>query len=201
MKPLISTEYSCDIDEKGRLSGFNIETGEDEEGPSLSEKDAQVIAERFLKETQELITFKLYDVSSDKKKHRTDYTFTFKVPKYKVNEAEFKVGVNVIGDIASNSFWGWDLPDKWKWERTKRTSREEIFSIVSIITYLVTALAFIYWIVFLFKTNKVRWRYALILGGLAALCSTINSLNTMTTFFNSYKKHCPTEYIFLSLQE
>ena len=40
-----------------------------------------------------------------KRKHRTDYTFTFKVPKYKVKDAEFKVAINVIGDVGSDNSW------------------------------------------------------------------------------------------------
>jgi len=191
VKPLMSTEYSCDIDETGRLSGFTVERGEDESGASISEKDARVIAENFLKQDPELNPFELDDVSVDKKKHRIDYTFTFKVPKYKVKDAEFKVGINVIGDVASDSFWNWDLPDKWKWERTKRTSREEIFSIVSIATSIIAALAFIYWIVFLFRSNKVRWRYALMLGSVILFCNTISSLNSLNTFFNYYRNTVP----------
>ncbi len=191
VKPLTPTEYTCDIDEKGKLSGFTIERGEEEFGTNLTKDEARKIAEDFLKRDPEFCPFKLDDVSIDKKKHRTDYTFTFIVPKFKVGDAELKVGVDVIGDIPSDSFWSWDLPDKWKWERDKRSSREEILSVVSTITSVIGALAFIYWIVYLFRKNKVRWRNALLFGSVLALCNIINALNSLHALFSFYKNTYP----------
>jgi len=192
IKPLTPSEYQCVVDEDGNLRALDLKRGEDEAGANLSKQDAQIIAENFLKTYRKVYTpFAFKDVSKTKRKHRTDYSFTFKVPKYKVGDADFEVGIDVIGDIPANVSHGWDVPDEWKWARTKQTKRQEICTIVVAAISTVIFIASIVWIIFLFKSNKIRWRRAIFLATLLCLGAIINWLNTLTGFFNSYDSTVP----------
>ena len=127
IKPLSPTEYRCTFDENGKFIGLGYNKGEDDPGANLTQKEAQLIAENDLKAHPRINPFVLDDTSVEKRKNRTDYHFTFKVPKLKVKDADFKIRIDVMGDVAANRLTGWDVPDEWSWKRSKHTTREEVF--------------------------------------------------------------------------
>ena len=178
---------------------LQLKRGEDEAGANLSKAEAQTIAENYLKTYHKLYSpFEFKDESETKRKNRTDYHFTFKVPKYKVGEADFELNLDVIGDTPCNLGHGWDVPDNWKWERAKQTKRQEISSIVKSTLDVVVFIVSLFWIVFLFKHNKIRWRRAIFLATLICTGAAINWLNNLTEFFNSYDSTVPLNTFYIT---
>jgi hypothetical protein len=192
VKPLTTSEYCCWITENGNIGSLEVKRGEDEPGANLNKHDAQIIAENFIKTyRQQYLPFQLKDISQTKRKHRTDYHLTFTVPRYKVGEAEFIVSIDTIGDVPANLSHGWDVPDNWKWARTKLTKRQEIGSMVRNILLTVMFLALALWIILLFRADKIRWRFAIYAAIVACVGSLVSWLNELTGFFNSYDTTTP----------
>jgi len=192
VKPLTSSEYCCWLTENGGIGSLQIKRGEDESGANLNKHDAQQIAETFIKTYRpQYQPFQLKDISQTKRKNRTDYHLTFMVPRYKVGDAEFIVSIDTIGDVPANVSHGWDVPDDWKWQRTKLNKRQEIGSMVRNIFFTLVFLAFALWILLLFKADKIRWRFAIYAAILVCIGSLINWLNELTGLFNSYDTTVP----------
>lgn len=192
VKPLTPAEYSCTVDADGKIKNASIKLGEDAPGACLKKADAQAIAEKFLRTYRSVyVPFELDGATEIKRKKRVDHHFIFRVPKYKVGEADLKVGLDVLGDIPANANHYWDLPDKWQWERTKRSTRREVAAIISALAGAVASIAGIIWAVSLFKADKIRWRYPLILAGLFCLSSIVYGVDGLPMFFMSYQSTVP----------
>ncbi len=192
IKPLTPSEYDCYLDENGKIIALDITRDENEPGANLSQHKAQIIAENFLSTyCEQYSPFELKDASKTKRKNRTDYHFTFKVPKYKVGEADFEVSISTIGDIPANLSHSWDVPDKWTWERLKQTKLQEISVVIHSIFKTAVVIAAIIWIILLFKSNKIRWRKALFIATLLVIGFIIDRANELPEFFNSYDSTTP----------
>jgi len=199
IKPLTPSQYECVLDENGKLCALDVRKGEDEAGANLSQEEAQKIAENFLKTYRKVYCpFEFKDVSKTKRKNRTDYFFTFKVPPYKVGEADFQVTMNVIGDIPANIGHTWDVPDGWTWARTKQTKRQEISSIVTSAISTIEFVACVVWTIFLFKANRIRWKRAIFISTLLTIGIIVTWLNGLTGFFNSYHSTTPINTFYLT---
>lgn len=192
VKPLEPVEYEVHMDEKGKVVSQSITKPEFAAGANLDQKHAQQIAEDFIKQSRPLyIPFEFDDVKVQNRKKRTDYQFTFKVPKYKVDEADFIIAVDVIGDLPSDLTHYWRLPQQWRWQKEKATKIDEICLPIRIVFAALIFLAAIWWIVGLFRRHAVHWRVPLMVAGAICLLTCIKSLNYLPAFFNAYRTTTP----------
>ena len=199
VKPLTPAEYCCFVNEDGQIRCLSVRRGEDEPGPNLKENEARAVAENYLRtQYHRYLPFQFEDISQTKRKNRTDYHITFIVPKYKISDADFKVYLDVIGDLPCNLGHFWDVPDAWTWEKTKQTKRQEVYSVVSAVTSAALSIALILWVLYLFKSGKVRWRLAMYLAGIACIGSVVSWLNNLPGFFNSYGTIVPINTFFIT---
>src|SRR5262249_44467815 len=119
-RPLDPEEYQIAIDRNGKELYFAIDRAEDAAGARLPEEDAKKMAETYLRDRHGTYTpFDFGNVTVEKRKNRTDYSFSFKVPKLKIGDADFKIYTSVIGDQVSSFAGSWEIPETWLHEREK----------------------------------------------------------------------------------
>ena len=71
--------------------------GEDAPGARLTQAVAKEKIEGYLKqEHPEMVPFQFDDVSEERLKNRTDWDFTYKVPKYKIGDADYKIVISTL---------------------------------------------------------------------------------------------------------
>lgn len=198
VKPLTPEEYDVSIDAQGQVLSQTITRAEDAVGANLSEAGARAIAEEFIKTYRKLyVPFQFDDVKVQRRKHRIDYEFTFKVPKFKVGEAEFIVTGDVIGDMPSSFAHYWRIPDQWRWEREKEPRKEELCKPLRIAFISVVSVAFVWWVVSLFRAHVVHWRKPYVLALLACIPTCLQSINFSPGYFNMYVNTMPIQYFYI----
>lgn len=200
-KPLVQEEYQVLLDQNGKVISQTITKPEDAAGAKLTEGQARKIAEDYLKEYRSLYApLEFDDVKVENRKNRIDYNFTYKVPKYKVADADFIVTQEVIGDIPSAVSHYWKIPDQWRWERQKQTKKDEICRPIIIGLAAVLLIATIWWVVSLFRSHFVRWRIPFLVGIGASLMLCLQTINYLPGYFNMYRTSMPLQtYIVVSL--
>ncbi|HEY9788254.1 MAG TPA: type II CAAX endopeptidase family protein [Candidatus Obscuribacterales bacterium] len=187
-RPMEADEYEVQLDGQGNEVGFDITRAEDGAGASLPKEKAKELAENELKKHYPYLSPFVFDSASEqKRKNRTDWTFTFKVPRYDAAEAPFKVSLPVVGDLVSGATWYWDVPDKWTWERNKRTPKDEITDDARKALTVAFALSLLWWGFGVLRSGAIRWRPALFIGLVFLAMEVVEQLNGLVVFYRFYR--------------
>jgi hypothetical protein len=196
-RPLEPEEYEVLLDRNGKEFAFAIKRTEDAPGAHLSIDAAKMAAAQYINSYHaEFKPFDFDTITETRRKDRTDYLVTFKVPKLKVGEADFKVTTNLIGDVVSGFSSGWDIPDDWLDQRNKKTTKDEIFANVRIAASLLILVAILYWAFGILRSGYLNWRTAFVLSSLFAVITLIQDVNELPQFFRSYDTTLPaTSYV------
>jgi Type II CAAX prenyl endopeptidase Rce1-like len=192
-KHLVQKEYLVLIDSRGKVLSLGLTEPDEEPGANLSEKEAQEKVEAFLnKEHKEILPYTLAaEPRQEKKEARTDYTVQFDVPKYKVGEADYKLTSECIGDSVSGYDHNWILPDKWKFDRSRRYLREDICSVVVYIIYFIFAVALIWWAKGVLRSQAIPWKPAIAIGVVIGVFNMIETINGLPDLFTDYDTKMP----------
>lgn len=191
-KPLDPKEYVVWMNLDGKVISFTLIEPEDSAGANLSEDAAREKAEAYLKD--KLVNWQPYKFDNsfeNKHKARTDYTLTFTVPDLKVGEADFKVAIDVLGNVVSSMESGYDLPDHWLNERNKRTIKDEIFSNLRTAFNVCVAIAILLWSFGLLKAGHIKWQTAYYCAIFLISISFIQHVNSYPQFYISYSNTEP----------
>jgi hypothetical protein len=180
-------EYTVVIDKYGKELAFAVERAEDASGARLPEEEAKSKADAYLKKEHALYApFEFASATVEKLKNRTDYSFSFKVPKLKIGDAEFKLYTSVVGDQVSGFAGSWEIPETWKHEREKRTMRDEIFGHVRTVLYLVMFIVILHWGLSVLRSGALNWRLACMVAIPFVFLAMLDDLNDLPIFFASY---------------
>jgi hypothetical protein len=186
------TEYIVILDPKGRPLSLACSLAEDAEGGNLSKDSALKAVSNYLeREHAEVEPTTLKDASEARRSRRTDWSFTFESPKYDIADAPFKVVCGTVGNLVSGYDDDWQIPDKWLFDRAKRTSKDQFASYLMIALNVVFSAAVIWWIRGLARTGTIRWRPAIFLALIMALLLIPEALNTWPQLFTSYSTDSP----------
>ncbi|SRR5579875_712237 len=191
-RPLDPEEYQVTIDGRGRIVGIDVTRAEDAPGARLTEEQAQHLAEGYLKsEHPELLPYQLESSRKEEHKARTDYRFTFRVPRYSAPQAEFKVAIRVVGNVVGGFDQSWDLPDEWLFERSRQRTKDQICGYVNTVIGLAAILAVIWWAIGVVRSVAFHWRPPIILALVLALLVIPQALNSLPEFYLSYSTDTP----------
>jgi hypothetical protein len=191
-RPLDPEEYTVVIDKYGKEVAFAIDRAEDAPGARLEEAAARQKAEEYLKKDHaKYLPFEFANVTVEKLKNRTDYSFTFKVPRLKVADADFKIYTSVVGDQVSGFSTAWEIPETWTHEREKRTTRDEVLGYIRTGMNLVLSLVLLAWSFGLLRSRLLNWRLACFLAIPVVIFVIIDYLNSLPLFFLSYDTTTP----------
>lgn len=191
-KPLHHEEYEVVLDGAGKELSFDATLPEEGSGARLREQDARTRAESYLSQVHPEYKPNLFEnVSKTERKNRTDYTFSYKIPEEKVAEADSKLSVSVLGDTVSDFSQRWDLPDKWRFERSKRTTKDEVLSNVRQVCGALLALAALWWGIGLLRVGYMPWRAAIVFGLCMAAFVIPEKLNSWPQLWIGYSTTSP----------
>jgi Type II CAAX prenyl endopeptidase Rce1-like len=199
-KSLVQEEYLVLLDSRGKMLSMGLTEPDDAAGANLKEEEAQKKVQAFLdKEHKEIKPYEFDDTTEQKRDARTDYTVHFKVPKYKVAEAEYRITSDCVGDKVSGYDHSWILPDKWKFDREKKHLREEICKGIVVCLYLVFAIALVWWAKGVLRSQAIAWRPAIVLGLIIGSFNLVQTANGFPDFFTEYTTVTPLINFFVSL--
>ena len=190
-------EYEVIMDQSGTPITFTMVKAEDAPGARLKLEEAKEKAEEYLATSHaEFRPYEFENATENQRKERTDYTFSYKVPKLKVNDADFKISTNIIGDSVSGFESGWDVPDDWLNERNKKHAKDEILFYLRIALNLVFFLAGLRWAFGVLKSGHITWRNTIKWAIALFVLFVLKDFNDLPVFFRSYYTTVPfTTYI------
>lgn len=191
-KPLQAQEYSLFLDASGKILAPVVTTPEDAPERTLSEADAQNMAESFLREYRpEYQPFVLRDKLTNVRKARTDYRFTFVVPRWKADRADLIVNVDVEGDRVSGLSHEWLVPDNWQ-SKFKATSQiESVFGILRPLALAAGAILALWFLVDLLRGGLIRWKWVAWAAAVVVPVSLLDALNSLPAYYNNYDTTTP----------
>lgn len=187
-KPMDSLEYKVNISgASGKELEFIINCEEDASGAKISEKAAQKLAEDCLRADHPEYCPFVYDSSTETEhKNRTDHSIVFKVPKYKVGEADFKASVDIVGNSVSSVYGDWSIPAKWSFEYYKTNTKDEIVTAIRKIAALVFGAALLWWGIGIIRSGIIRWKEAALCAIPLSLLVLVPYVNSLPIFYNNY---------------
>lgn len=191
-RPLDPQVYLVSIDGSGHPVSLSAALDEDVAGAKLTSKEAQNLAEKYLQgEQAEYLPLKQLDVFDTARAKRNDYSLRYKSEELSLPEAEFRVNVSCLGDLVCNFTKGWQLPDKWLFEKARRTVKDQATQYLAIGLNLITLIAVIWWLKGLAATGSIHWRPAILLSIPVVLTLIPQVLNDLPELFMVYDTNNP----------
>ncbi|MCC7527294.1 MAG: CPBP family intramembrane metalloprotease [Candidatus Melainabacteria bacterium] len=191
-KPKTPEEYEAQLDGAGREIGFDIRLAEDTKGAILTKEDALKKACQEIDSTYPYLKpYELESASEQKRPARTDWSFVFRAKQFDAGEARFKINTTVLGNLVSGATWLWEVPDKWTFERTKRSFREDIAGHIYRGGYILMFVLAAIWAVGVLRARAVKVRPALLIGVIYTIVLIPAQLNALPLFFSDYLTTTP----------
>lgn len=181
--PLQKKEYIVSIDPtSGKLVNFDRAIEEDACGANLKSEEAKRIAEDFVTKNANGINFSDYeqvDLSSEKKKSRTDHHFEWKNTKRKIGDGEFRILVDIQGDMIGSYASYFKVPEKFSREFEKESSVGNLLSITSLLFMFAIFIAAFIIFIKKYKIDSVKWKFALAMAILLFILGFVGGANTI----------------------
>ena len=197
-KPLSQDEVLVTVHpETARVMGYRRTLPEDQPGPDLAEPAARRLASDFAGQFGwNVAEMELKESRSERKKARRDHTFMWEARGNgapNLDEARFRVEVDVAGDAASSARGFWKLPETF----TRARERQNFLSIAAaVLRILVLAGGLVIALVVLVRNVRagaVPWRSTLKLAIPAAILSTAGPLLSLRQMLQNYPTAVPLE--------
>ncbi len=187
-KPLQKEELAVEVTTKGEVVGFEHLLAEDAPGPDLPVDDARRLAETFLASTmgRPLASLAFVEASTQKRPHRTDHAFTWKVVGSEVRGADYRVAVDVAGGAVAGYREWLKVPDVWVRGYQQLRSKNEVANLVDNLLLLLTVIAMLAFLATRVRRGDVRWRAAAILGGITCVLLTVSQFNSLPSDLYDY---------------
>lgn len=191
-KPKTPEEYEVQLDGNGQEVGLDVRLSEETKGALLSKDQALKLAIHDVETVYPYLKpYELESASEQKRPARTDWTFTFRSKKFDAGEARFKTNMTVFGNIVSGASWSWEVPDKWKFERSKKSPREELSGYFMMGGYVIGLILAAIWVIGILHARAIRVRPALLIGLVYVLTFIPQQLNSLPTLFSGYPTTTP----------
>lgn len=186
-KEATPVSYAATFDHSGNLKNCSVETPDNAPGANLTEAEARQVAEKYFALHQsEWLPITLLDAATSKKQNRTDYTFTFAVPSGKAGTAELLANIDVKGDLVSNCFLNYRIPDAWLKSHPDKPPNNAESALSAVFgNYLLIGLSVLLFY-FLWREGHVRWKLAIACGIASAILDIARDLNRLPSFYDQY---------------
>jgi hypothetical protein len=183
--------------ESGKVMGFGHTVPEDQPGAYLPDDAARTLAAAFAQaQGQDASAMDLKQSSTEKKKARSDHTLVWEAragDPVNVDDAHYRVEVNVAGSRVSGWRAYWKLPEAF--ERAR--SRQNFWPIAITVAQIGSGTGIVVWSLLLLIRNirrgLVRWRPAMAIGGVAAALLMVSELLRRNQMLKNYPTAVPIE--------
>jgi len=183
-QPLRKEEWRVFVNAGGRA--FRVDHVLDEKAPgaNLTADEARAIALRYAAEVQQvdLGRYRALDAATEKKDNRTDHSFVWEDPDFRMGEAKARISIAVQGNEPSSFRRFLKLPEEWLREFTR--PRVQGFLTVGLLGALSLALI----VVFIKRLPGHTYRRRLYLTVAAATCglALLAYLNQWPSYLSDY---------------
>jgi len=190
-KPLQKEEYRVAVNPKtGEVVGVAHEFPEEQTGADLPEDSAKAIAVSTLGTMGiDTIGYVLKESSSDKKKARRDYDFTWEAKEgsgLNLEEAKLRAYVSLAGSEVASYGTTLKLPETWIRDRQKKILWKTACGILAGLIGLFFLIVSLFVFIFRIRERRVPWRKVLALSGVLASVSVLSWLNHLPTLYSLY---------------
>jgi hypothetical protein len=191
-KPTVEQEQLVLLDGHGKNYTFEQRESEETPGPSLTEYEARILAEAYVRAThREFEPFRYDSVQETRRRYRMDYLYTFESPLYRIGDAPCISDCEVIGNDVANFSQRWNVPDQWKQDRKRQTWKDTIANIAQKGYVLLVIVLVGWWMIGVLRTGVVRWRAPIIIGAVMTLFAAVSYLNGLPILFKDYDTAIP----------
>ena len=190
-QPFNPNEVHIYFTPSGKPYGFKQIISEDKPGPSLSEQQAQSLAQKQVQDSWEInfTRYQLIDASQKTNPNgRTDHTFIYQRTDKTIGKGFFRLKISVKGNTLTQLTHFVKVPDGFARRYQQMRSANEAVSSAGQMIYL-----FLYLFIgcllslfFLLRTGWVEFRYPVIIAGILSLISVGIKLNKLPLYWFSY---------------
>ena len=181
--PKDAHEARVDFAPDGRVIGFSRTLPESDRRPQISVDSGARLATSVLGawigERPE--RWKLISSSYETRKNsgRIDRTYTFERVDRRIGGAGIRADVVIRGDLPARLRQYVDVPESFRRRYSEMRSANELIALIASLGALVIAIAGVLTLSRASKTNGVRWREAMFVGGVIAVLTIAAGLNEM----------------------
>lgn len=180
-KPLQKEEFGVTFDINGRVVGFDHTLEEGAAGASLSQEEAQARAVAYLRDGQKLDMdgYTLVESRQESRPKRTDYTFTWERRDFKVADATYRLGVDMLGgEVGGYREW-LKIPESWSTDQDRIWEHSNLLgSIGSSLNFFLLAALLIAFLLEV-RNRSIRWRFALLVAAIVAVIVAAAGINDL----------------------
>ncbi len=187
-RPLQKEEYRVSIAPTGEMVAWNRFLEEDAGGGSLPEPDARRLAEEFLRAIRPagLSDLRFLGASSLDRKSRTDRVFTWERADVDWKGGRYRHRVTIQGEKVGGYQEYVQVPEAWARDYSRLRSANTTAGAVSSILMIATMLAMLIVLGMQIRHGRIRWRFALGFGLVAAALLLLSNLNNLPTSLFRY---------------
>lgn len=190
-KPLEKEELTISVDGNGGLSYISHAIPEGQEGAELAIEEAQDVAEAFLRQhlnrdVTDTTLYKRLEARSFKRENRMDHRFVWERMDIKVGEGEFRIVASVQGDRIGLAYTAYKAPEEFLRKEGEKTAKSTIVSTLRTIALIVTFVLAVIYLLRAYRNGLIEWRLPICFGILFGVCSILEGVNELPTFYRGY---------------
>jgi membrane protease YdiL (CAAX protease family) len=195
-KPLDQEEWRVALDPaSGSVFGFEHVVPEDRPGADLAPEEARQVASRYLADAGfDLTRLDLKETSTEKQKARRDHTLVWEArpgDARNLDEAHFRVTVEIDGDRVSSLQTSWKLPEAFVRQRSQRNALGIVLRCLRLLFLAAAMVAGLGLLIQRTRKHALRWRPALLVAAPLVLLGLIDSIQHFHLAFRNYDTAVP----------
>ena len=190
-KPLEKEELTISVDGHGGLSYISHAVPEGQEGAELTIEEAREVAVGFLRQhlnrdVSDTTLYKRLEARSFKRENRMDHSFVWERTDIKVEDGEFRIVASVQGDRIGRAYTAYKAPEEFLRKQGEKTAKSTIVSTLRTIALTVTLVLAAIYLLRAYRSGLIEWRLPICVGILFGLCTLLEDLNELPTFYQGY---------------
>ncbi len=180
-KPLQKEELRVGVTTRGEIASFFHALPEEAPGADRTPDEARAIAESFLalEIKRPLDALEFVDSQTQKRPHRTDHLFTWKVTGMNLHDASYRISVTIQGERVDGYSEFLKIPEEWSREYARLRSLNESATQVDVLLFVLLGVAMLFTLGRRVRMKDIRWNTALAFAGTASVLQFLASLNEL----------------------
>ena len=188
-RELQKEEFRVEITTSGELVGFQHQIEEEREGAELSEIEARFLAEEFVVGPLQrpIASLEFVEARTIARPHRADHTFTWKLRGFDVEGASYRLRIAVHGDQIGGFSEFLKVPEAWERDYEELRSHNLATGLIASFFLVLTLLAMLVVFFVNIRQRDIRWKTAVIFGGIAFVLTLLANLNNLPVTEYAYE--------------
>jgi hypothetical protein len=188
-RPYELEDVSVALGPDGSLHYISRSFPNDAAGNTIEHSVAEAQARKFVEHDVgvSLQGAKLINDGENKQLHRMDHYFTWEDQTVDYKGGRLRTYVNIAGDKVSDYFHFLHVPERFEHKYNEIRSYNLLLKRISEIIFTILAAAVLFIFVWALASGRIRWRFVLTVGAIAAVLSVLNWVDGYPTLVSGYK--------------